>query len=103
MLRRVDAWIEAHLGQTITLAMLAREADLSEFHFARMFSRSLGMAPHRYVMQRRLLRAEQLVRNSGLPLTEIALSCGFSSASHFSNRFRAAFGATASQLRAASR
>lgn len=103
VLRRVEAWIEAHLGQTITLAMLAREADLSEFHFARMFSRSLGMAPHRYVMQRRLLRAEQLVRNSGLPLTEIALSCGFSSASHFSNRFRAAFGATASQLRAASR
>lgn len=74
---------------------------LSEYHFARMFSTSFGLPPHRYVLQRRLLRARDLLLHSALPLGEIALACGFASASHFSNRFRQAFGAPPGLLRAA--
>jgi len=59
------------------------------------------MAPHQYVMQRRMDKARRLVTSTQLPLTEIALACGFSSASHFSNRFRSVMGMTPSQLRAA--
>jgi AraC family transcriptional regulator len=59
------------------------------------------MAPHQYVMQRRMVKATELVRHSTLSLTEVALACGFSSASHFSNRFKASTGQTPSQLRAA--
>jgi AraC family transcriptional regulator len=101
VLRNVLAYIEASLAQPLTLADLAQEAALSEYHFARMFSLSMKMAPHQYVMQRRMVRAQELVRHTSLPLTEIALACGFSSASHFSNRFKSALGMTPSQLRAA--
>ena len=101
VLRNTLEYIDAHLSDPLTLAELASQAALSEYHFARMFRQSVGLAPHQYVMQRRIDRARQLVRNSTLPLTEVALRCGFSSASHFSNRFKAATGATPSQLRAA--
>ncbi|TDN64175.1 helix-turn-helix domain-containing protein [Scandinavium goeteborgense] len=101
VLRNVLAYMEANLAQPLTLADLAQEAALSEYHFARMFSLSMKMAPHQYVMQRRMARAQELVRHTALPLTDIALACGFSSASHFSNRFKSALGITPSQLRAA--
>ena len=99
VLRHSLDYIDAHLASPLTLAELAGQASLSEYHFARMFRQSVGLAPHQYVMQRRMDKAQQLVRHSALPLTDIALACGFSSASHFSNRFKAANGVTPSQLR----
>ncbi len=102
VLRNILAYIEAHLAMPLTLADLAAEASLSEYHFARMFRQSMKMAPHQYVMQRRMVQAQQMVRHTTLPLTEIALACGFSSASHFSNRFRQVTGQSPSQLRTAS-
>lgn len=101
VLRNIQAYVEEHLSEPLTLAELAREAGLSEFHFARMFKQSTRLAPHQYVMQRRMVRAETLVRHSPLSLTDIAMACGFSSASHFSNRFKAMRGVTPSQLRSA--
>ncbi|ARD60713.1 AraC family transcriptional regulator [Kosakonia radicincitans DSM 16656] len=100
-LRNVLDYIEAHLAQPLLLSDLAAQVALSEYHFARMFRQSMGVAPHQFVMQRRMVRANDLLLNSTLPLTDIALACGFSSASHFSNRFKAAKGLTPSQLRAA--
>jgi AraC family transcriptional regulator len=100
-LRNVLDYIEAHLAQPLLLSDLAAQVALSEYHFARMFRQSMGVAPHQFVMQRRMVRAKDLLLNSTLPLTDIALACGFSSASHFSNRFKAAKGLTPSQLRAA--
>lgn len=99
--RRLAEYIEQHLDQPLSLGELAQLAALSEYHFVRMFGASFGQPPHRYVLQRRLLRARQLLQHSRLPLGEIALACGFASASHFSNRFRAAFGAAPGLLRAA--
>ncbi len=99
VLRNIQAYIEQHLAGPLTLAELALEAGLSEFHFARMFKQTTRLAPHQYVMQRRMARAETLVRHSPLSLTEIAMACGFSSASHFSNRFKSMVGVTPSQLR----
>lgn len=95
------SYIEENLSAALTLADLATQASLSEYHFARMFRQSMQMAPHQYVMQRRMDKARRLVTSTQLPLTEIALACGFSSASHFSNRFRSVMGMTPSQLRAA--
>lgn len=99
VLRNSLAFIDAHLALPITLAQLAAQAALSEFHFARMFKQSTQLAPHQFVMQQRMTRAEHLVRNSTLPLTDIALMCGFSSASHFSNRFKSVHGVMPSSLR----
>ena len=103
VLRTLLAWIEENLDQPLTLADLAQETALSEYHFARMFRQSMKMAPHQYVMQRRMLRAQELICHSARSLTDIALACGFSSASHFSNRVKSATGLTPSQLRAAQR
>ena len=103
LLRNLLAWIEEHLEQPLTLADLAAQASLSEYHFARMFRQSMNMAPHQYVMQRRMIKAQNLICHTQQPLTEIALACGFSSASHFSHRVKSATGLTPSQLRAAQR
>ncbi|WP_333871502.1 AraC family transcriptional regulator [Kosakonia cowanii] len=99
-LRNVLEYIEAHLGEPLLLCDLAAQVSLSEYHFARMFRQSMGVAPHQFVMQRRMARAKALLLSSNRSLTDIALGCGFNSASHFSNRFKAAKGITPSQLRA---
>ncbi|KFX06953.1 AraC family transcriptional regulator [Pectobacterium betavasculorum] len=101
VLRRSKMYIEEHLDQPLTLQALAAEAGLSEFHFARMFRQSVGMAPHQYVLKQRLARAEMLVRKSALSMTEIALVCGFSSGSHLSQQFKKEYGLTPSALRSA--
>lgn len=97
--RRLRDYIEAHLDAPLSLGQLAAFCALSEYHFARMFSLSFGVPPHRYLLHRRLARACDLLRQPHLALGEIALACGFASASHFSNRFRQAFAATPGQYR----
>ncbi|MDZ5605044.1 AraC family transcriptional regulator [Pseudomonas sp. RP23018S] len=99
--RSLRAFIEAHLDQPLALGTLAQRCQLSEYHFARMFRQSFGLPPHQYVLARRLQRACDLLRLGGVGLGDIALSCGFASASHFSNRFRQALGATPGAYRAA--
>ncbi|NQD54806.1 helix-turn-helix transcriptional regulator [Pseudomonas sp. CM25] len=101
--RQLVDYIEAHLDQPITLGELALRCNLSEYHFARMFRSSFGLPPHQYLLARRLHQACQLLRLGVMPLGEIALMCGFASASHFSNRFRQAFAATPGEYRAAIR
>lgn len=99
VLRNLLDFIEAHLDQPLTLAQLSQQAALSEFHFARMFRHSVGEAPHQYVMRRRMLRAKAMLADDSLSLTAIALSCGFSSPSHFTNRFRQMHGMSPSLWR----
>jgi AraC family transcriptional regulator len=66
-----------------------------------MFRESFGVPPHRYLLARRLVRAQQLLKQTTLPLGEVALACGFASASHFSTTFRNALGATPGEYRLA--
>jgi len=87
-LRRVRDHIDLHLEKTITLEALAAIAGLSMFHFARAFTRSEGATPHSYLVQRRVGRAQQLLTDTDLSLSEIALASGFSDQSHFARRFR---------------
>ncbi|WEF26196.1 AraC family transcriptional regulator [Klebsiella aerogenes] len=103
LLRNLLAWIEENLDQPLTLSDLAAQVSLSEYHFARMFRQSMNLAPHQYVMQRRMSKAQNLICHGSQSLTEIAMRCGFSSASHFSHRVKSATGLTPSQLRAAQR
>lgn len=101
--RRLREFIDAHLSEPLNLGQLAGLCALSEYHFARMFQLSFGLPPHRYVLAQRLRHGQHLLQHSRLPLTEIALACGFASASHFSNRFRHAIGATPGHYRQALR
>ncbi|GGY31865.1 AraC family transcriptional regulator [Bacterioplanes sanyensis] len=90
-LRRILDYIDSYLEQPLTLAELAGQIQLSEYHFARQFKVSMGTPPHQYVMAQRLQRAAQLLRQTEWSLAEVALACGFSSQSHFSQRFKAYF------------
>ncbi|MDH0729072.1 AraC family transcriptional regulator [Pseudomonas sichuanensis] len=101
--RQLVEYIEANLDQPLTLGELALRCNLSEYHFARMFRASFGLPPHQYLLARRLHRAGELLRLGQLPLGQVALLCGFASASHFSNRFRQALGATPGAYRQALR
>jgi len=99
VLRRTDAWIEAHLDEVIHLDDLARLAGMSGFHFHRMFRLSRGMAPHAWITARRVARARDLLRTP-MPIAEVSLACGFSSQSHLTRVFRAQAGRTPAEYRA---
>jgi AraC family transcriptional regulator len=99
--RQLVEFIENRLSEAISLGQLAGLCALSEYHFARMFRTSFGLPPHQYVLARRLSRARELLRGTALPLGEIALACGFASASHFANRFRQVLGGTPGEYRQA--
>ncbi|AWN55864.1 AraC family transcriptional regulator [Methylobacterium sp. 17Sr1-1] len=109
--RRVAELIEARLSEALTLEVLAEAAGLSTFHFAKMFKASFGLAPHRYVTERRIARAKDLLAKHLLAeappgerresLAAIALSCGFASQSHFTRRFAQATGLTPAAWRSA--
>ena len=94
-------FIETNLAEPLSLGQLAGMCALSEYHFARMFRESFGLPPHQYLLARRMNRARHLLRTTRMPLGDVALACGFASASHFSNKFRQAMGATAGEYRLA--
>jgi AraC family transcriptional regulator len=102
-LRRVLDYIAQHLDEDITLAQLASVASLSPFHFARMFSAAMNVSPHRYVSQLRLERAMVLLAAGKRTLSDIALSCQFSSQASFNRAFRRATGMTPGEYRRARR
>lgn len=98
-LKYIQQWIEDHLDHALTLSDLAQELGLSEYHFAHLFTASMHISPHQYVMQQRLQKAHAQIISTRHALTDIALNCGFSSASHFSIRFKKHFGYSPSALR----
>jgi len=87
MFRRVNEYIDAHLDSALNIPELAETLGISESHFARGFRNASGLTPHSYVMRRRLLRAQELLVQTNLPLVNIALATGFADQSHFSRRF----------------
>jgi AraC family transcriptional regulator len=99
--RRLADYIDANLARPITLGELAHIACLSEFHLARMFRISFGMPPSGWVAQRRVDRARALLKETTLPLQQVADLCGYADLSHFSHRFKAAVGAPPGKYRLA--
>lgn len=99
--RAVQAYVETHLHQQISLADLAAVAGLSSFHFLRSFKGSLGSTPARYVLDRRMERARYVLKISNLTVSEIGIGVGFEDVSHFCRAFRRAVGVTPSAFRSA--
>ncbi len=98
VLRRVREHVVAHLDESIEVAALAKIAGRSPFHFSRVFARSVGMTPHRYVVHLRLQRAVDLIRNKRLGLAEAAVRTGFADQSHLCRWLRRVHGVTPTQL-----
>jgi AraC family transcriptional regulator len=93
-LKRVFAYIEANLDQTVTLAELAATCGLSRMHFAAQFRVATGCRPHEYLLRRRIERAKLQLTGGDMPLTEVALSVGFQAQSHFTTVFKQLTGET---------
>jgi len=98
-LRRVLDYISAHTADEITLAELAGVACLSAFHFARMFTRAIGVSPYQYVSRVRLENAMADIAAGRFPLAEIASNARFSSQASFARAFRRATGMTPGEYR----
>jgi AraC-like DNA-binding protein len=96
---RVCEYIDSHLQENIALEVLAGIAQLSVHHFARAFRQTLGIPPHSYIVQRRIEHAQQLLRNTDLPLSEIAIVAGFTDQSHLARHFRTITGVSPSLAR----
>ena len=89
---RVRAYIDNNLHRTIHIRDLSAVARRSKAHFSRKFKLAVGESPHAYVVRRRLEKACHLMMTSAEPLSEIALSVGFSDQAHLCRLFRQAFG-----------
>lgn len=87
--RRARELLEANLGSDMALHLLAAECGLSVRHFTRAFRQSIGVPPHRYLLQRRVERARELLMDPALSLLDVALACGFADQSHFTRVFTA--------------
>ena len=98
-LRRVRQHIDAQLAEKIELFELAAIAGLSACHFARAFKQSVGVPPHRYLMQRRVEVAADLIKGTDQTLSEISLAAGFSDQSHFTRMFASVTGETPGAFR----
>ena len=98
-MRRVREYVDVHLSENINLAMLAGVAGLSMHHFAREFKQSAGVTPHHYLTQKRVERAQEMLAQTDLSLSEIAYATGFADQSHLARHFRHAVGTTPREFR----
>jgi AraC family transcriptional regulator len=101
-LQQVTEYIHEHLEQDLKLIELAAIAQISPYHFLRLFRNSLGTTPHQYILQRRIEKAKYLLQHSQLSIAEIASIVGFCDQSHFTRYFKRITGATPKQVKAES-
>jgi AraC family transcriptional regulator len=85
--RRAQEMMRSRLDEAVPLAELARALSLSPSHFARAFKQTTGQPPHRWLMERRIDKAKQLLIGTTLSLGEIALASGFADQSHLTRMF----------------
>ncbi len=97
-LRRARDHADRHFAEPLDLAALASVAALSKFHFHRLFSATYGVTPAAYVSERRIERAQDLLRATNLTVTEVCHAVGFTSLGSFSRRFRDVVGESPRQF-----
>ena len=100
-LDNVLVYIDASLGESLKVRHLAERVGLSQFHFARMFRRSVGQPPHEYLTQLRMERAKGLLRDTELPLARVATLVGYQTQAHFTGVFHREVGTTPRSYRLA--
>jgi len=97
-LRRARDHADRHYAEPLDLEQLAAVAGLSKYHFHRLFAATYGRTPAAYLSERRIERAQDLLRATNLTVTEVCHAVGFSSLGSFSSTFRRIVGETPSEF-----
>lgn len=100
-IQRALDFIEAHVGEDISMLDLAAASGLSVSVLTAQFRAATGMTPYAYVIERRVARAERLLRQSDMPIAQVALSAGFADQAHQTRTMRARRNVTPGQMRRA--
>jgi AraC family transcriptional regulator len=98
-LRRVAQYIQENLRQELRLGQLSAVVNMSPYHFARLFKRTTGVPPHRFLVRHRIDEARTLLAARTMPIAEVARAVGFRTPSHFTTTFRRVTGMTPSEYR----
>jgi AraC family transcriptional regulator len=86
--RRAMEILRANIKRGVTLKEVARECGLSVGYFSHAFHRTLGVAPHKWLIEQRVVLSKEKLRDDGLSLSDVAMECGFSDQSHLTRVFR---------------
>jgi AraC-like DNA-binding protein len=98
-IRLARRFLDRYYDSPITIDQLSREVALSPYYFIRLFRRVYRQTPHQYLVQQRIARAKELLRNTNVPITEICVEVGFESLGSFSTLFRKVAGISPSAYR----
>jgi len=101
-LARVVEYIRNHLDQPLAVSVLSRLAEMSQSHFSKLFKVSTGLAPHQFVLQERINRSKELLRQGDAKIVEVALGVGFENQAHFTTVFGNFVGMTPRQFQRSS-
>jgi AraC family transcriptional regulator len=99
LLGQLTEFVNANLGASLTIPLLAAQFHLSAYYFARMFKQTTGVTPHQFVIHLRLATAAQLLAGTALTIAEIAYRTGFCSQSQLGKLFRRWMGLTPMEYR----
>lgn len=97
--RMVMEYLDAHLADKTSVAELAALLDLSRFHFIRAFKKTVGTSPHKFILQRRIDRARELLAHDDLSVLEVADRTGFNGPAQLTRVFRQIVGTTPAAFR----
>ena len=86
--RRAREFLRANIKRGVALKEVARECGLSVGHFSHAFRRTLGVAPHKWLIEQRVVLSKEKLRDDRLSLSDVAAECGFSDQSHLTRDFQ---------------
>jgi AraC family transcriptional regulator len=95
----VTEFIEENIDTELGLTDIAAVAGYSDYHFSRMFKLSTGLTPHRYIMERRVARAKELLANRLMSIKEVSALLGFADQAHLTTVFKRITGTTPKSFR----
>ena len=98
-IRRTMAYIQAHLREKLSREQLSSLAGFGDTYFSRIFKAEVGMSYTDYLLRARMLAAQDLLRSTDMPISEIAGACGFYDASYFIVQYREFYGETPREWR----
>ncbi len=98
-LKQALNYINEHFRENLSLAELSAELGISQYYFCRLFKQSTGITPHAYLIQQRVERSKQMLKQKDQSINQITIECGFANPSHFARCFRQHTGISPKQFR----